>query len=114
MPSGWLVRRVAIVVACVLAGCAASTEARASRPTTARPTTARPTTTRPVASRAAAALLVAVDPSRRSGRIAPDHVGLSLEPFDINSALLDPASTNIAQLLSNLGRSRLRFGGTES
>ncbi len=103
MPSGWLVRRVAITGACALAGCAASTRAGALPPPTTRPSAP-----------AASAVVVKVDPARRSGRIGAGFVGLSLESFDINSTLLDPTSTNIAALLSNLGRSRLRIGGTES
>src|SRR4051812_29472701 len=104
MPSAWLMRRVAIVSACALAGCAASTGAGAARAATTR----RPTR------RAATPVVITIDPGRRSGRIGSDLVGLSLESFDVNSAWLDPGTTSIAALLSNLGASRLRIGGTES
>ena len=59
-------------------------------------------------------VLRVVAPRGVSAQLPAGFVGLSLEPFDINSSWLDPTDTSIATLFSDLGASRLRIGGTES
>ena len=103
MRSGRIFRWVAIACGCALAGCAAPSRGDAAPPT-ATPSSSLP----------AGSVVIGVDPARPTGRIAPGFVGLSLEPFDLNSTLLDPAVANLSGFLSALGPSRLRIGGTES
>jgi hypothetical protein len=40
-----------------------------------------------------------------------DQIGLSFEVSDLASPVLDPATSNLSQLLKSLGRGHLRFGG---
>jgi hypothetical protein len=54
---------------------------------------------------------VTVETSHPGAALPADFLGLSFEASIIDSPLLDPAHTDLANLLRNLGRGHLRFGG---
>jgi len=63
------------------------------------------------ASPASSAVVLTVD-STHPGRVLPaDYLGLSFEASVLDSPLLDPAGSNLPQLLRDLGEGRIRFGG---
>ncbi len=56
-------------------------------------------------------MVLTVD-SAAPGRVLPeDYLGLSFEASVLDSPLLDPARSNLPQLLRDLGGGRIRFGG---
>jgi hypothetical protein len=60
---------------------------------------------------APATIVVTVDTAHPGPALPKDYLGLSFEASVLDSPLLDPAHSNLAALLRDVGTGRLRFGG---
>jgi hypothetical protein len=65
----------------------------------------------PAGHSAAVTLTLTVDPAHPGSVVPGDFLGLSFEASVLGSTSFDPAHSNLARLLADLGVGRLRFGG---